>query len=95
LGWSVYLPASASIEYLSDGFPSGDQRRRPASIASQSGQPNTDQVTLDGQAQPVLQNGQWPRLSPDGKRIAYVTAFSTNGQNDLYQAGVDGKILFR
>jgi len=50
-----------------------------------------DQVSLDGQARAVIQNGQWPRLSPDGKRIAYVTASSTNAQADLYQAGVDGK----
>jgi len=50
-----------------------------------------DQVSLDGHSQAVIQNGQWPRLSPDGKRISYVTAFSTNGQNDLYQADSNGK----
>ncbi len=50
-----------------------------------------DQVTLDGQARSVIQNGQWPRLSPDGKLISYVTASSSNAQADLYQAGVDGK----
>jgi Tol biopolymer transport system component len=49
-----------------------------------------DQVTLDGQARAVIRNGQWPRLSPDEKRIAYVTASPNSGQADLYQAGVDG-----
>jgi Tol biopolymer transport system component len=50
-----------------------------------------DQVTLDGRIQPVIQNGQWPRLSPDGKQLSYVTAFSNNGQNDLYQASIGGQ----
>jgi len=50
-----------------------------------------DQVTLDGQAHAVIQNAQWPRLSPDGNLISYVTASPNNTQADLYEAGVDGK----
>ena len=50
-----------------------------------------DQVMLDGQAHSVIQDAQWPRISPDGKHLSYVTEFSTNGQNDLYQATIDGQ----
>jgi Tol biopolymer transport system component len=50
-----------------------------------------DRVTLDGQAQEVIPNGQWPRLSPDGLHISYVTIYPNNPVNDLYQADLDGK----
>ncbi|HEY3344409.1 MAG TPA: DPP IV N-terminal domain-containing protein [Anaerolineaceae bacterium] len=48
-----------------------------------------DRVTLDGQLKPVLADAEWPSLSPDGQRMAYVSA-APGGPNDLYLAGIDG-----
>jgi len=48
-----------------------------------------DQVSLDGQVRPLIQDGEWPSISPDGKSLAYI-ATSQEGDNNLYQAGADG-----
>ena len=51
-----------------------------------------DQVSLDGRGQPIIQSGQWPRLSPDGKHLSYVTVSPNNTQNDLYQYDLQSKV---
>jgi Tol biopolymer transport system component len=48
-----------------------------------------DQVALDGTLKQVLADAEWPSLSPDSKRIAYVSA-KPDGSNELYLAGIDG-----
>ena len=43
-----------------------------------------------GRPQKLLENAIWPRLSPDGKRLAYVSFNQQTGENNLYVANVDG-----
>ncbi len=50
-----------------------------------------DRVTLDGQGQEVIKAAMWPRLSPDGSQIAFVSSTPESSQNDLFLAGEDGK----
>ncbi len=44
----------------------------------------------EGQPQKLLENAIWPRLSPDGKKLAYVSFNQQTGENNLYVADVDG-----
>ncbi|HTP11828.1 MAG TPA: DPP IV N-terminal domain-containing protein [Anaerolineae bacterium] len=43
-----------------------------------------------GQPQKLIENAIWPRLSPDGKKLAYVSFNPQIVENDLYIADVDG-----
>jgi Tol biopolymer transport system component len=43
-----------------------------------------------GRPQKLLENAIWPRLSPDGKKLAYVSFNQQTGENNLYVANVDG-----
>jgi Tol biopolymer transport system component len=44
----------------------------------------------NGRPQKLLENAIWPRLSLDGKKLAYVTFNQQTGENNLYVANVDG-----
>ena len=44
----------------------------------------------NGHPQKILDDAIWPRLSPDGKQLAYVSYDQQSGENDLYVADVDG-----
>jgi Tol biopolymer transport system component len=43
-----------------------------------------------GQPQKLIENAIWPRLSPDGKKLAYVSFNPQTGDNNLYVADADG-----
>ncbi len=43
-----------------------------------------------GQAQKLIDSAFWPRLSPDGSRLAYVSFVPKTNSNDLYLANADG-----
>jgi Tol biopolymer transport system component len=43
-----------------------------------------------GRPQKLLDDAIWPRLSPDGKKLAYVSFNQQTGENNLYVADVDG-----
>jgi Tol biopolymer transport system component len=43
-----------------------------------------------GRPQKILDNAFWPRLSPDGMKLAYVSFDPKNNANDLYLADIDG-----
>jgi Tol biopolymer transport system component len=43
-----------------------------------------------GRPQKLLENAIWPRLSPDGKKLAYVSFNQQTGENNLDVANVDG-----
>jgi len=49
-----------------------------------------DRVTLDGKATRVLDNAEWPRISPDGTKISFVSATANTTNNELYLANIDG-----
>jgi len=44
-----------------------------------------------GQPEPLIENAIWPRLSPDGKTLAYLSFDPVTFSNDLYVADPDGK----
>ncbi len=44
----------------------------------------------DGQTQPIVDQAFWPRLSPDGSKLAYVSFNPKANANDLYVANLDG-----
>jgi Tol biopolymer transport system component len=43
-----------------------------------------------GQAQKLIDSAFWPRLSPDGSKLAYVSFVPKTNSNDLYLANADG-----
>ena len=43
-----------------------------------------------GQPQKLIDNAFWPRLSPDGSKLAYVSFVPSTNSNDLYIADADG-----
>jgi Tol biopolymer transport system component len=43
-----------------------------------------------GQPEKVLDSAFWPRLSPDGSKLAYVSFVPSTNSNDLYIANADG-----
>ena len=43
-----------------------------------------------GQPQKLIDNAFWPRLSPDGSKLAYVSFISSTNSNDVYIANPDG-----
>ncbi len=43
-----------------------------------------------GQPQKLIDNAFWPRLSPDGSKLAYVSFVASTNSNDLYIAQPDG-----
>ena len=43
-----------------------------------------------GQPEKLIDNAFWPRLSPDGSKMAYVSFVPSTNSNDLYIANVDG-----
>ena len=45
----------------------------------------------NGRPQKILADAIWPRLSPDGKKLAYVSFNQQTGENNLYVADADGK----
>ena len=49
-----------------------------------------ERVAVGGQPQKVLDSAFWPRLSPDGTKLAYVSFDPKNNANDLYLADIDG-----
>jgi len=48
-------------------------------------------VFPDGQPEVLVENGIWPRLSPDGSKLAYLSFDPQTFANDLYIADPDGK----
>ena len=54
-----------------------------------------EHVTLDGKMSRVLANAEWPRISPDGKLLSFVSATSNTTNNELYLANVDGSQVAR
>jgi Tol biopolymer transport system component len=56
-----------------------------------SGEFTIDRVTLDGHAQTILKNAQWPSISPDGSKIAYLSVNPDNTQNELNLADITGE----
>ena len=44
----------------------------------------------DGQTQQLIDNAFWPRPSPDGSKLAYVSFEPQSNANDLYIANADG-----
>ncbi len=44
----------------------------------------------DGQAEKLLDKAYWPRLSPDGSRLVYVSENPDDGTNKLFVANKDG-----
>ncbi len=44
----------------------------------------------DGQTQPIVDQAFWPRLSPDGSKLAYVSFNPQANANDLYISNLDG-----
>ncbi len=44
----------------------------------------------NGQPQILIDDAFWPRLSPDGTHLAYVSFVPATNSNDLYLANVDG-----
>ncbi len=44
----------------------------------------------DGQPRKLVDHAFWPRLSPDGSHLAYVSVDLADGSNRLYVAGPDG-----
>jgi Tol biopolymer transport system component len=44
-----------------------------------------------GQPEPLIENAIWPRLSPDGKTLAYLSFDPVTFSNDLYIADPDGR----
>lgn len=67
---------------------------RFAPIRSNSG--NTFKYTVEriaypgGKAEVVIENAIWPRLSPDGAKLAYLSFDPETYANDLYLANLDG-----
>jgi Tol biopolymer transport system component len=51
----------------------------------------SERTDLDGHSEMLIADSFWPVLSPDGSRLAYVSAILTSPSNDLYIADVDGK----
>ena len=49
-----------------------------------------ERVTLDGKMTRVLGNAEWPRISPDGMKLSFVSATQDNTNNELYLANIDG-----
>jgi len=49
-----------------------------------------ERVTLDGKMTRVLGNAEWPRISPDGMKLSFVSATPDNTNNELYLANIDG-----
>jgi Tol biopolymer transport system component len=43
-----------------------------------------------GASEKLLSNAYWPRLSPDGNRMVYVSQNPNDGTNQLFTAGADG-----
>ncbi len=43
-----------------------------------------------GQPQKLIESAFWPRLSPDGSKLAYVSFVPSTNSNDLYIANADG-----
>ncbi len=43
-----------------------------------------------GQPEKILDSAFWPRLSPDGSKLAYVSFVPSTNSNDLYMANADG-----
>ncbi len=44
----------------------------------------------DAQPQRIIDDAIWPRLSPDGKKLAYVSFNEQTGENNLYVADANG-----
>jgi Tol biopolymer transport system component len=53
-------------------------------------QNNVVALTLDGQARVLVDHALWPAVSPDGGRLAYLSADPESLSNDLYLANADG-----
>jgi Tol biopolymer transport system component len=49
-----------------------------------------ERVTLDGKMSRVLGNAEWPRISPDGTKLSFVSATPDTTNNELYMANIDG-----
>jgi|GEM_PF-379359 len=49
-----------------------------------------ERVTLEGKMTRVLSNAEWPRISPDGTKLAFVSASPDTTNNELYLANIDG-----
>ncbi|HVP21352.1 MAG TPA: hypothetical protein VMS73_05770 [Anaerolineaceae bacterium] len=63
----------------------------PSSNSGVPGQYTIDRVTLDGKVQTILKDAEWPRISPDGSHIAFITAGQDYGSNnELYIADSNG-----
>jgi Tol biopolymer transport system component len=61
-----------------------------SSAPDNSGSYSIVKVSLDGQVDTLIQDAQWPVVSPDGARLAYLTAGAVNGMNELYLADLQG-----
>ena len=48
-----------------------------------------------GRAETIVAGAYWPRLSDDGRQLAYVTLDATNTHNELYVAGPEGQAARR
>jgi hypothetical protein len=67
--------------------PSDESARDPD---QQEYQYNVERVQFTGRPEVVIQNGIWPRLSPDGKRLAYLSMERTGTENHLYVSDLNG-----
>jgi len=50
-----------------------------------------ERLAIGGSSEALIENAIWPRLSPDGSKLAYLSFDSQTFNNDLFVADPDGK----
>lgn len=81
----TWSPDSRYLYYVHSS-PIYDANHQPVSTLYQIER----RVYPDGPPEVILKNGLWPRLSPDGSKLAYVPAFPQSDPFQLYVANADG-----
>lgn len=90
-GESFFQPAWApdgNSIYYTHLYPTGNGG------AEASFKNDIERVTLEGERLTLLENAIWPAVSPDGSKLAYLTASPGTPDNHLYVAASDGSNPF-
>ncbi len=91
----IFPPSSTDAYFAPAWAPDGNSIYTSHFIQGTGDENNPDQfaierVTLDGKSSRVLGNAEWPRISPDGTRLSFVSATPNSSNNELYLANSDG-----
>lgn len=62
----------------------------PSSETKSGIQSRVERVSLDGRPQELIKDAIWPRPSPDGQKVAYLTVVQLVSHNELYIMNADG-----